>query len=67
MNNLHIKAGYYSLQSPPEPIGFWEIGNLKIAVYEQLEDFQIKNTELLLGWKYTDNNLAKGNNNEQQA
>lgn len=67
MNNLYIKDSYYSLQLPPEPIGFWSIGNLKIAMHEQLEDFQIKNTEILLGWKYTDNNLAKGNNNEQQS
>ena len=50
--------GYTSIERPPEPDGYWQIGegysNLRIAVYKKATDQQIKNTEELLGWKWID-------------
>jgi hypothetical protein len=40
--------GYTSIERPPEPDGYWQIGkgysNLRIAVYKKATDQQIKNT-----------------------
>ena len=46
----------YTIATPPEPIGYWKIGNgysyMSMAMYKRFTPEQVKNTEELLGWEW---------------
>ena len=49
----------WKVAEPPKPVGYWclyecEGYTTKLAMYSKPADEQIKNTEELLGWKWSD-------------
>ena len=46
----------YTIATPPEPVGYWKIGNgysyMSMAMYKRFTPEQVKNTEELLGWEW---------------
>lgn len=51
----------YTVFTPPDPVGWWCIGTgpvaygwTRFAIYNRPTDEQIKNTEALLGWVWTE-------------
>ena len=48
-----------TLRQPPQPVGYWVLytevmPQTKFAMYHKPTDYQIYNTEQLLGWKWQD-------------
>lgn len=57
--NIFRDIKTYKIVEPSKPIGFWVLyaqasQNISFAMYHKPTDEQIKNTELLLGWKWRD-------------
>jgi len=53
-----IDSGY-RFSVPPKPVGYWVLyaevtPQTKFAMYHKPTDYQIYNTEQLLGWKWED-------------
>jgi len=48
----------YIFATPPKPVGYWVLGqdryHTMFPMYEKPTDYQIYNTEQLLGWKWKD-------------